>query len=639
LLCAGVAAASAGSASERADGTERERRAPCADHDPLKNPYFGDLHVHTLFSLDASTQGTRTRPADAYRFAKGERIGIQPFDADGNGIRIAQLARPLDFAAVTDHAELIGEVSICNNPDLQGHDSFVCRVYRRWPRVAYFWMNLQAARGLRHDFCGPDGELCKQAARAPWEEIRRAAEDHYDRSSACRFTTFPGYEWTGAAGPGNNFHRNVIFRNANVPDRPTSFIDSPDLESFWQALDAECLDANTGCDVLVIPHNSNLSGGFMFETIRSDGSPISAADARQRARYERLVEVMQHKGDSECHPDFSAEDELCDFEKLAMSNFVQRVLPVLAKPPVEQQFLRNVLKTGLELEQKLGVNPFRYGFVASTDTHLGTPGLVDESADYPGHGGAGTPIGDELPVGLPDAYDFNPGGLAVLWAEENSRDSLFDAMHRREAYGTSGPRIVVRMFGGWDLPDDLCRRSDLVETGYASGVPMGGELAARDGMGNPRFVVSALRDPGAPNHAGTQLQRIQMVKGWLSDGASHERVFEIAGDPRNGAGVDVHSCRTYGPGFDALCSVWSDPDFDPREHAFYYARVVENPTCRWSQKLCSARGVRCDDATTIGAGLEDCCAEDHRPVIQERAWTSPIWVAPASGSDSQEDRE
>jgi len=647
LLCAAWTAAAA-SAHDPADPLAphpphraySEEREPCASVSPQRRPFFGDLHVHTVLSLDASTQGTRTRPTEAYRFAKGRALGIQPFGEDGRPTRHIRLGRALDFAAVTDHAELLGEVDICSTPDLPGHDSMMCRIYRQWPRVAFFWMNFQASRAARHDFCGDGGELCKDAARAPWRETLDAAEEHYDRTASCSFTTFPAYEWTGANGVGNNFHRNVIFRNANVPDRPTSFIDTPNLYDFWRALGRECLDADSGCDVLVIPHNSNLGAGTMFENVKSDGSPITAEDARQRGRYERLVELMQHKGDSECHPAFSPEDELCGFEKLEMNNFGSRFVPALQEPPVARQFLRTVLAEGLEQERRLGVNPFRFGFIASTDTHLGAAGLAKESADYPGHGGAGTPAGEGLPVGLPDAYDFNPGGLAVLFAEENSRDALFDAMHRREAYGTSGPRIVVRFFGGWDLPADLCEQPDLAAEGYARGVPMGADLPARPVGGRaeptaPVFVLSALRDAGTPDAPGTPLQRIQIIKGWIDERSTQERVYEVGGDPANGAGVDTATCEPRGDGFDTLCAVWRDPDFDPRQPAFYYARVVENPTCRWTQKLCSARGVRCDDPATVTEGLEGCCAPDHRPVIQERAWTSPVWYTPAAGETAQ----
>jgi len=627
-----------------------EDREPCADRDPLRRPFFGDLHVHTALSLDASTQGTRNRPADAYRFARGESLGIQPYAADDSALRSVRLARPLDFAAVTDHAELLGEQNICASADLPGHDSWVCRVYRRWPRAAFFWINYQSARAQRHGFCGPGGELCLEAARAPWREIQQAAEEAYDRSSSCEFSTFVGYEWTGAVGPGNNFHRNVIFRNANVPELPTSFIDTPKLADLWTRLSRECRAGSEPeadhCQAIAIPHNSNLSNGLMFQTLREDGTPMTAEDAEARARYEVLVEVMQHKGDSECALGLGSEDELCGFEKLAMSNFSGRYLPILAEPPMARQFVRNVLKRGLALEEELGVNPFKLGLVASTDTHLGTPGLVAEDERYPGHGGAGSPTGGEVPKGLPDTIDLNPGGLAAVWAEENSRDSLFEAMARREAYGTSGPRMVVRFFGGWDYPEDLCQRSDLPRTGYALGVPMGGDLPPPPGAGPdpmshqvataaaplstraPRFVVSALRDPGGGDRPGTPLQRLQIVKGWTDGDELRERIYEVAGDPRNGASVKLDTCEPVGSGFDSLCAVWSDPDFNPAHSAFYYARVIENPVCRWSQRMCVAAGVDCDNPSGVGEGFEGCCSEQHRPTVQERAWTSPIWVQP-----------
>jgi len=634
LLLAVPALASIAAAADPAG----ERREPCAHRDPLRTPYFGDLHVHTQLSLDASTQGTRNRPSDAYRFARGEQLGIQPTDAAGKPMRSVQLVRPLDFAAVTDHAELIGEWNICNTPGLPGHDSWVCRIYRRWPRVAFFWMNYTAAKGQRHGFCGEGGANCLDAARTPWNEIRDAARAANDRTADCSFTTFLGYEWTGAVGPGNNFHRNVIFRNHVVPELPISFIDAPELSQLWSRLRSECTEAGGGCDAVVIPHNSNLSGGVMFQTVRKDGSAITLEDALERARFETLVEVMQHKGQSECMLGNGSEDELCGFESLAMSNFSGRYLPWLAKPPTPRQFVRNALKEGLAQEARIGVNPFKYGLVASTDTHIATPGLVAESASYPGHGGAGTPVGTELPTGLPDAIDFNPGGLAVLWAEENSRDALFEAMRRREAYGTSGPRIIVRFFGGWSYPGDLCESPDFAATGYALGVAMGGDLPPAKppaGRRGPLFAVSALRDPGIPGQPGTPLQRLQIIKGWVDGSEIREKVYDVAGTPDNGAGVDLDTCVPTGAGHDGLCTVWEDPDFDAAQHAFYYARVVENPTCRWSQKLCKARGVRCGDPASIGEGFEACCAPDHRPVIQERAWTSPIWYRPPGGSSAR----
>ena len=613
-----------------------ESREPCTDHDPLRRPFFGDLHVHTALSLDASTQGTQNRPADSYRFARGERIGVQPYGLDGKPMREMQLARPLDFTAVTDHAELLGEAHICSSPGLDGYDSWICRIYRAYPRVAFFVMNYRVSRGdaaeppARFAFCGADGAGCLDAARMPWREIREAAEAAYDRSPDCRFTTFVGYEWTGAAGPGNNLHRNVLFRNEIVPDLPSSFVDTPSPELLWQKLRETCTAAGTGCDALVIPHNSNLSGGRMFETFHADGSTMDADEARLNAEMEPIVEVMQHKGSSECMRGVDTADELCSFETLEMSNFSGRYVPYLAEKPVPREFVRYILREGLAQEARLGVNPFKFGIVASTDTHLGASGAVDESAEYKGNGGAGAPARDALPKGLPDTWDLNPGGLAVIWAEENSRDSLFAALRRKEVYGTSGPRHVVRFFGGFGYAENLCESTDLASRGYTGGVPMGGDLPASPAGAAPRFVVSALRDPGTATQPGTKLQRLQIVKGWLgSDGKTHERVYDVAGDPANGAGVELDTCETRGPGADALCATWTDPAFDPAERAVWYARVVENPTCRWTTRACNAGGVRCDDPATVGEGFEPCCEPKVPKTVQERSWTSPIWYSPA----------
>jgi len=378
------------------------------------------------------------------------------------------------------------------------------------------------------------------------------------------------------------------------------------------------------CDSLVIPHNSNLSAGQMFDGGARADAPMTREYAERRLRFEPVMEIMQHKGASECY--YAAgviADELCAFEQLPKDNIAGFDRP----PQPDTGFARDALGEGMRLAGAVGANPYQFGFIASTDTHLGTPGAVEEDR-FLGHGGAGVPARKRVPPGLPDFLKYNPGGLAVIWAEENSRDALFDALRRRESYGTSGPRIRARFFGGWDYADDLCSHPERIEQAYAGGVPMGGELQPGP-QGPPRFMVAASQDPGAPDNPGTPLQRIQIIKGQVdAQGEYTERIIDVAGDPANGASVDTGTCETRGPGFAQLCTVWTDEAFDPTERAYYYARVVENPTCRWSQRICVANGVDCSRPETIGEGLEGCCADEHRPAIQERAWTSPIWYTP-----------
>lgn len=602
-------------------------QARCQDYTSLRRAYFGDTHVHTAYSQDASTQATRGTPADAYRFAKGERVGIQPYDNSGKALRSQQLAVPLDFTAVTDHSEQLGEVRICNDPNADGHNNWVCLVYRHFPRAAFYMMNIRASQmGSRWGMCGEDGEHCLDVAADVWRDTQAAANAAND---ACQFTAFNAYEWTGVYGRANNMHRNVIFKSEAVPALPISFIETKTPLSLLRTLDDQCKATGADCDALVIPHNSNLSDGDMFSVNGDDGQPLNADDAALRHRYERLVEIMQHKGSSECYNGSYGQitaDELCDFEMLSTVNF--NSFDSDQRPPApETGFVREALRDGLRVGKRTGVNPFKFGIVASTDTHLALPGAAEEDR-FQGGGGAGKPARDKIPEGFPDKLEYNPGGLAVLYAEENTREALFAAMQRREAYGTSGPRLNIRFFAGHDLPDDLCESPDMLAQAYARGVPMGGDLAAVAGDSKPRFLVSAARDS-----LSQPLQRLQVIKGWVdANGESREQVVEVAGNPSNGASVDTQSCQSSGTGYGNLCRVWRDDDFDPQQDAYYYMRAVENPSCRWSQRVCNANNVDCKDSASIPDGLEGCCSVEHKPTVQERAWSSPIWYKAPSNN-------
>ncbi len=641
--------------SERESFTRTEFRQPCRDYDPLRRPWFGDTHVHTMWSFDASAQDTRNTPADAYAFARGGPMRIQPYDDDGAGLREIRIDRPLDFAAVTDHSEFLGEILMCATEGAPGYYHPVCLAHRHAPsltQLAFGGMGLSLKR--RWGFCGEYDQECLDWARNTWAQIRQDAEDAYDRSDECSFTSFIGYEWTSTVGRGTNMHHNVIFRNSQVPKRPISWMDTPNLASLWRHLEIECSERLPGCDAVAIPHNTNLSRGLMFgspytSTSEEPAEPVSREDARRRAHWSPLIEVMQHKGSSECDSRHAqwAGDEFCDFEKLPYDTFGTKntgddgtgMLFLMKKlfggdeftsiePPPATAYVRHGLLQGLRQRAEIGVNGFQYGLIASTDTHVAAPGLVMEK-NHPGHGGAGMDSRDGLRTGLPDELEFNPGGLAVLYAEENSRDALFAAMRRREAYGTSGTRPLVRVFGGWDYPADLCASPDLVARGYAGGVPMGGDLPAPpdEGESRPRLVVWAQADPGTPDYPGSKLQRIQVVKGWYENGELREQVRDVAGGA-NGAAVDLDSCAQSGPGHEQLCAVWEDEDFDPGATAFYYARVLENPSCRWSQQICMAEQVSCADPDALPEGFRQCCAPEHRKTVQERAWSSPIWYSP-----------
>jgi len=631
------AAMPAGSADERPYAVTEER-ADCADFEPLRRPLFGDTHVHTTYSFDANFQDTRNTPRDAYRFARGEPMGIQPYDDDGNPQRTIRIDRPLDWAMISDHAELMGEVYVCSTPGTWAYWHPACLLKRSgFPTLAIMTFGVKTLTGKSRFgwLCGEDGARCVEGTRRFWTSVQDAAEEAYDRSDRCEFTSFVGYEWTASVGKGQNLHRNVVFRNANVPELPISWVDTPSAFDLWDRLEADCIEGLEECDVFTIPHNSNLSGGLFFQSARieseDDVHEMDGEEARRRARFEPIAEIMQHKGASECDSRAGwGNDEACGFELLPYDRFGAKgnFGLIEAQLPNANNYLRWALKQGLLRERELGANPFRYGIIASTDSHIAAPGLTREKG-HPGHGGAGMGAGEGLTAGFPDDIEFNPGGLAVAWAEENTRDAIFSAMQRREVYGTSGTRPVVRFFGGWEYPGNLCDRDDFVAAGYAGGVPMGGTLPRAPGgvFVAPRFAVSALRDPGTAEDPGTPLQRIQIVKGWTEGGATHERVIDVVGG-ENGASVDLDSCQARGAGADQLCSVWYDADFDPTESAFYYARVLENPTCRWSQYVCLDAKVNCSEPESVPEALAACCDEAVPKTLQERAWTSPIWYTP-----------
>jgi hypothetical protein len=624
-------------------------REPCAHRSALRNAYFGDLHVHTALSMDASMRGALATPDDAYRFARGEPLELAPASAGGPR-RMAQLERPLDFAAVTDHAEWLGEVSLCTRWDSPLYDSRPCRVFRGEADPAAAGLRGMAARmseigGRPEAVCGPDAVRCRSELASVWQETVAAAQRWYDTSSACRFTTFAAWEYS-ASPQASKVHRNVILRSEIVPELPISWLDEPSAEGLWRKLRERCNDTASGCEALAIPHNPNLSNGRTFALPYRD-APLDEQRERAalRAQLEPLVEMMQTKGESECRRGMfdvvGDPDELCDFEKV-------RGLGDAAPADCREgtgagallgrgcesrlDFARYALIEGLREEARIGINPFRFGLIGSTDTHNGTPGDVAErsyqGANATGDGSlaarlAGNPGGTQVRSAL-----RNPGGLMGVWAEENSRDALFDAMKRRETFATSGPRIAARFFGGWSYDAGLCERSDLVEQGYASGVPMGGVLGPRpQGGAAPVFVVSALRHPGTASAPGGLLQRIQIIKGWAGDdGRFRQRVYDVAGDARNGADIDHGRCEPRGRGAEALCAVWRDAEFDAGRAAVYYARIVENPSCRWNAIQCAAL-----PAQQRPAG----CSDPTIPkVIQERAWTSPIWYAPTGPGPS-----
>jgi len=479
-----------------------EEREPCDRRHKDGNLYWADLHSHTVLSYDADIWGTRLTPAQAYAFARGEEVVVAAPDSD-NGTTQVRLSRPLDFAAVTDHSEYLAETYLCTHEDSGAYDAPMCRKFRAGGPAGLlpFSGNLrQWPASHIAEICQLSGVDCLAVTRAVWQSMLQDAEDAYDRSSRCSFTTFPAYEFTLSPDLSNK-HRNVIFRNAQVPDLPPSSFEESTEQGLWMELEEACL--NAGCDFLSIPHNANWSNGHEFMVQYPAGMTLEQQRqaAAFRARMEPLVEIHQHKGNGECKNGFEGvpDDPLCNFEQIREAEFTD-----CGETPGQMgmaglgclsryDYVRNVLKLGLSEWRRLGVNPYKLGIVGGTDGHNGLPGRTDEY-DYDGHMG----VDDDTPeerVGavltLQNHTVNNPGGLTAVWAVENSRDAIFEALRRRETYATSGPRITVRFFAGWDFPTGLAEAPDVVSIGYERGVPMGGDLPSPppDGARAPTFAV------------------------------------------------------------------------------------------------------------------------------------------------------
>ena len=606
-----------------------------------RQPLFGDLHLHTSLSMDANSLGTRTLPDDAYAYATGTPIALYG-GAPGAKAKTIRIDRPLDFAAVTDHAEWMAEVSLCTTPGSRSYDSTGCSIYRgEQESLLAKALGAKGFRarigglieigGRRGDVCSENQAVCREELGNVWQSVQASAERWYDRSSNCSFTTFTAWEYSRSP-QSTKIHRNIIMRNEIVPELPISALETPVEMDLRRQLLEQCNDSGSGCEAIAIPHNPNLSNGQLF---RAEYAELPLARQREeaalRARLEPVVEMMQIKGESECrngmYQIIGGNDELCEFEKIR--DFGQPELSDCAEGQSKgaqagkgctsrNDYVRYALIDGLREKERLGINPYQFGFIGSTDSHTAAPGAVSE---YEQPYKYGTTQDQTLTVGdRPRAVAFqNPGGLAGVWAEENTRDAIFDALKRRETFATSGPRIAPRFFGGWHIPADICTAPNLATAGYQHGVPMGGVLTAKtEPDARPRFVVAASADPGTASAPGHPLQRLQVIKGWVGhDGAFHQAVIDVAGNADNGATVDPLSCESEGDGFATLCGVWEDPEFDPLQDAVYYARAVENPSCRWSTRMCLSLP---EDQRPDG------CEHPRIPkVIQERAWTAPIW--------------
>lgn len=599
--------------------------SPYVNRDFPTRPFFGDTHLHTSFSFDAGAFGARLTPRDAYRFARGEQI-------TASSGQPAKLSRPLDFLVVADHSDNMGFF-----PDLFAGAPNVLAdpTGRKWYDMLRSGKGAEAAMEIilafSHDTFPKDLIYFPgtRQYRSAWQETIAAAE-HYNEPG--RFTAFIGYEWTSNTG-GNNLHRNVIFRdNADKASQVEPFTviapyGSDNPAELWKWMDA--YEKKTGGSVLAISHNGNLSNGLMFPVVEAFGKKIDREYVETRAKWERLYEATQTKGDSESHPYLSPNDEFANFERWDKGNLDGSVAK--KKEMLEFEYARSALKNGLKLELTLGVNPYKFGLVGSSDAHTGLTAMEEDNffgkttPQEPSPHRMMKPFFENPQSGVKVMdWEVSASGYAAVWAKENTRASLWDAMQRKETYATTGPRMIVRFFGSWDFDVKDADNRLPAQIGYTKGVPMGGDLVQAPQGKVPTFLVAALKDP-----LGANLDRYQIVKGWLDkNGDPQEKVYDVAwsGDrkpdtktgkvPSVGSTVDIGNATwTNTIGAPELIAVWKDPDFDAGERAFYYGRVIEIPTPRWTAYDAKRFGVKPLPGTTM--------------TVTERAYTSPIWYTPS----------
>lgn len=573
---------------------------------PLKNVYFGDLHTHSNLSFDAYIFGTRLTVDQAYRIAKGEAV----VNTVGNKV---QLATPLDFAAVTDHAEGFGMHESCDDPEITKDTIAFCKSLEQPDVNLFLRLREQGEKRPPARVTNLDPEKDRRFAQSTWAKIVAVAEDHNEPG---KFTTFAAYEYSPPLPDSGKIHRNVIFRNNTVPVHAVSAFDALTEIDLWEQLRAGCTGA---CEFLTIPHNPNKTWGLAFASHTIDGDPYTVKDWKTRDALEPLVEMFQIKGNSECSVGFGTSDEECNHEQ-----FLPRCKEGQETGCIHPTSMaRDGLKKGLLLEEEMGFNPLDFGMIGSTDTHNSNPGDTEEW-DFRGMSGLFSMTAkkrlSEGRGGNRANLERNPGGLAAVWAPENTRDALFEAMQRKEVYATSGTRIRLRFFGSFGFADGLADSVTALESAYADGVPMGSTLKGVS-EGAPSFLIWASRDPlNAP------LDKIQIIKGWTQDGEVKESVYDVlcsegrTVDPQTRrcatttASVDLSNCDIdQGRGAAELKTVWTDPSYGADQNAVYYVRVIQNPTCRWS--------------TYDSLRLGEAPPEGFPATSTEMAWSSPIWIS------------